>query len=436
MDRRDVLQAAALLLLAALLWAPGARADEAPPDPTASIPSALEELRSPAAREREAAVRRLIDLLPGSRGPVLAALPKAPPEVQVHLVEILVADASKPAIRALLEAMNAGDSRLAMWIRTRLARSERATRKVLEAWAEDPSLEQDASGGISERTRALEALLRRAEAERIFISRKSKTGSTGSYRGQYDLLRPYREEALDVCVGLVTDTAIREPGVVRIGNFEFLRPPPVHVDMDELKSMAAHAFSELARPTDLAHLHEMHRHLDELKERLDRYFPGSNEFRVKLDEYADLLVALYLVKPERYRNLMELFLQQISYGGMWRRALIDGSTFRPLILLRIGRYEEAVREFEGLQLMSVSKAGTHYNLACAYAQWAEHTEEPRARARRLRDALRHLEIAVENQWSDIGWMEEDLDLAPIRDTPKFKELVRRVRRQLALPEDD
>ena len=82
----------------------------------------------------------------------------------------------------------------------------------------------------------------------------------------------------------------------------------------------------------------------------------------------------------------------------------------------------------------VSRAGTHYNLACAYAQWSEEFQGRERETRRQR-ALAHLSKAVENQWSDIGWMDEDRDLEPIRDTDVYRHLAAKVRRALKPPGD-
>jgi hypothetical protein len=58
----------------------------------------------------------------------------------------------------------------------------------------------------------------------------------------------------------------------------------------------------------------------------------------------------------------------------------------------------------------------HYNLACIAAL-----------QRRGDDALAHLEAAWEVGFSDVRWMQEDGDLASIRDRPEFQDLIARMR---------
>ena len=429
----------ALVLLAGLLVpaAPGARADEAPVAATAERTArSIEDLTSPFERTRRGAVRDLVAGLPDTREAVIAALPGSAPAVQLLLVEVLAADASLPAIRALLGTMGRADESLAVRIRLLLVRDDQTAGRVLEAWEADPDLRQGPDGRITERTRILERLLRRAEAERLFVSRKSRTGSTGSYRGQYSVLEPYREEALEVCVGILLDRAIPVPGVYTAGTFAFLRPPPIHVRTSELIGMAAHAFSELARPTDSHHVLTLSKRLLDLWIELERtsYFDDVR-FGDLLNQYADLLVALYLVRPESFRARLEEFLANLESprNRVWRNAL--GTSYRPIVLLRVGRHEEAVRELEqllGFDELVLSMASAHYNLACAYAQWGESLEGPE-RAHKLMLALDHLQQAVENQWLDIGWMDQDRDLEPIRDTPRYRRLAEQVRKEL-IPE--
>lgn len=429
----------ALVLLAGLLVPPlgAARAEESQvAPPTQATVRALEGLASPLERTRRAAVRNLIADLPGSRAAVLAALSGAKPAVQLLLIEVLAADASLPAIRALLERMEAGDEALAVRIRLLLAQGAQTAGRVLEAWTQDPTLGQGADGEQSERARLLERLLRRAEAERLFVTRKSKTGGTGSYRGQYEVLRPYRKEALEVCAGILTDRAVPIPGVYTAGTYTFLRPPPIHVRTNELIGMAAHAFSELARSTDFRQLLTLSSHLQALWNEFEGLSPFYEHVRYAdvLSQYADLLVALYLVTPDKFGPRLDLFLEQLQYDSSWQRAL--GTSYHPIVLLRIGRHEKAVWELELLLRRDevTSSASAHYNLACAYAQWGNELEGG-ARAARLHSALDHLEQAVEHQWLDIGWMDQDRDLEPIRDTDRYRELAKRVHAELA-PEGD
>ena len=54
-----------------------------------------------------------------------------------------------------------------------------------------------------------------------------------------------------------------------------------------------------------------------------------------------------------------------------------------------------------------------YNVACTYAQLDM-----------LDDALTALEHAVEGGWGDKNWIEHDSDLDSLRDTPRYKAIVK------------
>ena len=410
-----------LLLLLPLLGLTGGRGwaeAEAP-----AIPAAIEALAAPGEATRRAAVEALVRALPASRTPVIEALGRARPEVQVHLIEVLGRDGSPPAVRALLEALKQADPLQATRIRHTLVRREDASRRVLEAWAQDPALRAAEGRPATPEVLALEAMLRRAEAERLFLARKSRTGGTGSYRGQFADLEPYREEALALCVAILRDRAIEEPGVFTAGRFEFLRPPDRAMDMDELTGMASHAFGELARPSDGPSLVALDEELRGVYGTLSDLTRFDFDLLEPLGRYTDLLIALHRVLPQRYEGLVALLLRDVSPPrGRWSSSLTVGQ--RANLLLRVGRYEEALGEYGILlerfdPLGLVSDALTNYNMACAYAQWGESMEGA-ARERRRRLALEHLERAVQAGWSDVGWLDEDRDLDPIRDTEAFR----------------
>lgn len=395
-----------------------------------AVRASIEALSAPGEATRRAAVEALVDALPASRPLVLEALEDARPEVQLHLIEVLGRDGSPAAIRALLVALAAAEPLQASRIRYSLVARPEVAQSVLEAWAEDPSLRVPDDGEtVSPEVQALEVLLRRAEAERLFLARKSITGGTGSYRGQYQSLEPYRDEALDLCVGILLDRAVDEPGVFTTGRFEFLRTPDRAVDMDELIGMASHAFAELGRPTDHEHVRLLEAELRVLLSRIQEYRGfGDLTFLENLGRYADILVALFHVYPKRYGRGVDQLLRNISPGGDW----YDGLTVshRAAILLQVGRYEEAIREFEYLlrrrdPVGITSRTVTYYNMACAYAQWGERVEgAEREEKRQL--ALEYLQRTVAAGWSDVGWLDEDRDLDPIRKTDEFQRIRRAV----------
>ncbi len=415
-------------LLAGFAGAP-LRADDGAP--RAVVERALEALTSPAERTRRDAVERLTILMPGARAAVFEALDAAEGERRLLLVEVLVADASSASIQRVLEELATSDDVEMREILRTLIRSPRASDQVLEVWRRHPGLKRDAKGHISRQAKTIEEMLRRAEAERLFLSRKSKSGSTGSYSGQYEVLEPYRREALDLCEAIIRDRALPLPGEYPAGVFAFLRPPTTHIEWDELRSMAAHALSELGQATDRGRIARLSAFLDKLRRRLDGYgYVPEVEFYETAARYSDLLVALYLIDRENYQGELDTFLTTLRYGSQWRGIL--PRSYRPLVQLRVGLYEEAVQGLEDvLDYIRItekgSTAGSHYNLACAYAQWAVQAAGP-TREARLAKALVHLTMAVRHQWSDIGWMEEDRDLEPLRNTTRYRKLLEEMRR--------
>jgi tetratricopeptide (TPR) repeat protein len=427
---------AALLAALLLVAAPsGAGAEEGRSQAGAALESVLADLSSPLHAQRRAAVERLALRLPEARAAVIAALSNAPPEVRLLLAEVLARDASPEAVRALLDELRRAPGPLAIQIRAMLLRDRDVAKRILEAWGREPSLRLDARGEVSPRVRELEDLLTRAEVEHLFLSRKSSTGPTGYYPGQYDALLAYRRPALDLVVAILADRPLRAPGRPAAGPFRWLRPPPEEPSFDEIQGMAANAFSELATPLDTAHVQEV----------ISIYLAAKSAWQadefdlVKLDTYSDLLLALHAVVGDRFpfvrqdAEYLVLWLQRLSWGTFV-------STYAA-VLLRLRRYEQAIQAYEDAlrshvrnpDRVYVSSTLAHYNMACAYASWAEQTPEP-LKTSRLERAMNHLEQAVGHQWSDIGWMEEDRDLDPLRAhpdfAPRYRALIQQIRREL------
>ncbi len=421
----------AMLVLAAV---PARAADE--------TDAALEALCSPAERIRADGVERLVDLLPASRRRVIAALEGASPDVRLHLVEVLGRDGSPEAIQALLRVLENADDLLASRIELLLARDRDATRAILAAWKASPETLGGADGKPPRRMEQLAHLLRRSAAEEIFLSRKSKTGGTGSYHGQFAVLELYRDEAIELCVDILLDRAPALPGIVRAGKFDFLRPDVAAWDIDEIQSMAANAFGELGRPTDFHALISLTGLLKRLNVGINRLgvdrWPDEMQVRRLMGRYSELLIGLYRVNPQQYGALVDPHLRRIEN---WRgRGYLDPGS-AAAFLLRVGRYREAIDAYgavldpDDYGPPPYSYAMTYYNLACAYAQWGLELEgDPRKEA--YSTALDCLRRSVEHHWSDVGWLDEDRDLDPIRDRPGFKELREEMIRAITPPDDD
>lgn len=440
-----------LLVLALLvLAAPPAEAEPPPAGEAAervsmAVDRAIRDLGSGAERVRLDAVARLVAWLPEARPRVLEAVGHAAGDTLYHLVQVLVADASDPAARALVGIAGEVDDPLALKIQRLVVASPSASRAVLALEEKEPGAFEQGAKDARRRRQALGRLLRRGEVEAQFLSKKSPTGSTGAYSGQYDVLRPHRRVALNLCLDILKDSPAELPGVYPLGKFDFLRRPNMRWNIEEIQSMAAHCFGELATSEDSEHLQAALALLQALASEVraleDDYTGGFRDLRyeIALDRYADLVVAYYRVgrKGIAERLLADLLRRLRRPPRISRQGF--GMQMRRLaaVLLRVRRYEEAIRTYE-MSMQGFSDdwpAMTHYNLACAYAQWGE-TFEGRARELRREKALDHLDDAILAQWSDTGWLDEDRDLDPIRKTRRFAALRARMVKANALPDED
>ena len=83
-----------------------------------------------------------------------------------------------------------------------------------------------------------------------------------------------------------------------------------------------------------------------------------------------------------------------------------------------GDYEKALAEYEKAKAIEPRNSIVHYNVACTYSEMKQ-----------IEKALDALELAVECGYSDVAWMEKDEDLDNLRDEPRYKALVQRLREQ-------
>ena len=86
--------------------------------------------------------------------------------------------------------------------------------------------------------------------------------------------------------------------------------------------------------------------------------------------------------------------------------------------LERGEYEHALDQYRRALEIEPKNSIAHYNVACSYA-----------RMKKVDEALDALELAVKHGYRDVGWMEKDADLDNLRDAPRYKALVRRLREE-------
>ena len=465
----------ALLMLVPMLVCIAAGAAFAGPAPEGGgaeteAPSAraLRLLASPLQAERREAVASLVELLPEVRGQIIDLLPRASWATQMQLIEVLSRDGSPEAERALLDHLMRTDETQAVRIRMNLARDEAASARLLQRFREDPRAflaigstdTKDTAPGAQGLRRLMDllSLLQRAEIEEKFLSRKSKSGSTGYYRGQYDLLKDpalgetFRLQSLDVVTGIALNEAVVVPGVYRSGAYRFLRPH--YLDEVELVGMALNAVAELCTPDDLHIIRRLHRHLLALDtkrmllyNRLDdvlmeagwgKAFDDAHQaWEDALGEYADVLSSLAIIVPDLFDRTVSRFIREIRSYEVPKQPRAPLGMIAAL-LIRVGRYPEAIDAYETYLARGYGSAVlSHYNLACA---WASYSQAEGASALEVQDrkqrALRELSLSVEAGWSDVGWMNEDRDLDAIRDTQTYRDLVTFIEEKFKMPEEE
>ena len=420
-------------------------------------------LDSPVQEERRSGVESLVALLPDVRPQVIKALPKAAWGTQIQLIEVLTRDGTPASVRALLDHLMSTDETQAVRIRMNLARDRKAAARLLAQFRADPRAFLSLGGPKGSDAKGLRRLmdllgiLRRGEIEEKFLSRKSKSGSTGYYRGQYDLLKDpalgetYRTQSLDIVMGIALNEAVEIPGVYRSGAYRFLRPH--FIDEVEFVGMALNAVAELCSVEDTRIIRRLEQRLimlDRKRRRLyirlgeiygggewgQRFDLAMQDWEDALSEYGDVLACLAIIQPDAYDRSVTLFIRELrSYDGVRRPrsplAMIAG------ILIRVGRYREAIEAYQTYLDYDLGSAVlSHYNLACAWASYSRvEGASAMETAFRKERALEELSSSVARGWSDVGWMSQDRDLDPIRDTATYRALVLQIEESFKLPEE-
>lgn len=430
-----------LLVLALLSAAAGgpARADDAAPAPTApvDVPALLARLDAPFLADRQGAVETLIARGAAARPAVIAAFRDPAARRRAELAQVLAADGSPEALDALLDVLpTAHDVATERSVqRSLIAHAERVTDAVL-AYRDD-------HGQVPPSVATLAGLLVRARIEARFLSRKSASGSTGSYPGQFEVLRPDRRRAVEICRDILRDRPPKVPGVFPVGTYAFLRPPPFLAEPLELRSMAVHALAELTVEEDGDVLDDLEDTYVELflRGRLHQRQGMRRDEESRLgDGVLAVLVRRRPAGPVR-REVLELGLRP-RFAPTWKEhalALIDAMRSdsdtdedAAQLALQIARFDLAVDIYR--RLLRISSGGiAHYNLACAYARWSREprpNDDPKALRERAMDEM---EAAHEAGYLDWVWMSEDRDLDPIRELPRFAALVERMKQSFVMP---
>jgi len=421
--------------------------------------SPLERLDDPLEDIRTEAVGALIDGLPETRAAVIAAAKDASPAVRPLVALVLAADATEPSVQALLGLFARCDASEAVRIRNNVVADHEASTRILTFLESPEGLA--ARGGDTEAARHLEglySLVKRADIEQRFLARKSKTGGTGYYKGQYETLLDDRKLAAEILSYIAADEAYPMPGVYRTGPYVFLRPRPI--EFWEIQDMATNGVAELGRPEDTGVKARMQRQALvwsrkalATRSRAVQGWRLSHEEQQELQEelmdevqsYVGALVALYLVEPtpahaKALRAFIDgerhpiygpahtrMFAGAISFYRSWRENICAS------VCIRAGWYRESIDWYQRALRSRYGRSTSYYNLACAYASWSRDPKDTDLTAEQLKSqALEYLKRSVDAGWSDLGWMQQDRDLDPIRDDVRYQRLVERIEVVLGL----
>jgi adenylate cyclase len=93
------------------------------------------------------------------------------------------------------------------------------------------------------------------------------------------------------------------------------------------------------------------------------------------------------------------------------RALYLGA----LALQQLGNPERALEWAARALAIDPDENSTLYNVACLYVQMGDHNR-----------ALDLIETTIRNGFGQKEWLENDPDLAPLHDEPRFKNLMRKL----------
>lgn len=385
-----------------------------------ALDAGLADLDSPYLATRTAAIDALRRLDASARPALREAFRRAPEARRARLARVLAAGADVEDLGLVLDALTAAkDPATVAALRDVLVEHAELSETVIAA--------RRAAGGATPAAWAsIEELLARARLEALFLSRKSLSGGTGSYDGQYAALRPWRKPALELCIAMLAETEVRRPGVYPVGTYRFLRPPPVLVQHEEVREMAANAIAELCTADDASILDRLEAVHGTLLEEMRT--PGD-ENRVKrlIASGLDDIVLPTLVTLGRARRF-ELELRVEAHENEEEYA--DAAHLR----LRMKQFEAAVQLFQNQIRRRREHVIPSYNLACAYARWSEAAAKDAALATRLREgAVRALEESYAYGYADWAWMEQDLDLQAIRGMDRYRALVAEMKRRFPPP---
>lgn len=271
----------------------------------------------------------------------------------------------------------------------------------------------------------VEALRLRWNVEKELARLKSPSGPTGHYVGQFDRVKQLGVGAHPILLHILTNHNLPFPGEAGAGFYEPVYPGMIRFERDELRLIAANSFGQVAGADDVDTI-------TKLREIWSRYYAlDEDEHPVERESLAQALAyGLHdLGVEEPVREWIEDLEVRKRSGGPFRRrtALWDLG----YALIRIGEHEEGERCYEDLldeknRHWSFNRHVAAYNLACNFS--LRSMQEPHRRDEHRALALNFLDRAIELNFVDWPWMEQDRDLDAIRDSGVYKRVLARLKR--------
>lgn len=279
-------------------------------------------------------------------------------------------------------------------------------------------LPKDLSGT---RRRAIEALRLRWNVEKELVRLKSPAGSTGHYTGQFSGFLSLGRGVVPIFFDIVMNRSVPLIGEASSGPFQSIHPEMLHYDTRELRDLVAHGFGEITDKSDFATIAKLQVLFDRYWELPEKTFDFERNVLA-----AALAYSLYdLNQPaaaEKYIRELEGKADGFGYDALRAKWSLGYAH------MRVGNHDKGLayyQEILGMRGSGISRHLAAYNLACSFAMRAR--QEPKFRRHFKRLALNYLQEAVRLNWWDWGWIEADGDLDFIRDEPRYKSILQRLK---------
>ncbi|MGH7163331.1 MAG: TPR end-of-group domain-containing protein, partial [Planctomycetota bacterium] len=273
---------------------------------------------------------------------------------------------------------------------------------------------------LGSRRKAIQRLRLRWRLEAELARLKSPSGPTGSYVGQFDAVKALGRDVVPLLLDIVADRDPPLPDEGASGPYEPIHPEMALFESEELRQLVAGNLGQVIPREDEREVRRVHALWERYWELDDEEHPFERE---------DLAPALAF-------SLHDLGIPRPAeqwVGHLLRKLDSPRRTVEPLwelgyAMIRLGRYDEGEGFYQRL-LQSTNadnRALAAYNLACSFAQRA--AQDRANRRTHVENAMRYLRLAVSTyKFVEWQWMEQDRDLDPLRDDPRFRTMLAQLR---------